>query len=318
VNDAGSVAVIDGGKSCLRLVVHARQGRLSGEGPGFAYTSATDQVRAILDSVRQARENSGVTESVERLCVGLTGLPGLREDRARLAAGLDEIFPGCELLLTTDGVLAHVGALSGVGVVLSAGTGTTALALGAQGRSAYIDGWGPLIGDRGSGYAVGLAGLRAAAAAIDRVAPATSLVQAMTEVLAGTDLDALQRFYRAPDNVAVIAEFARHVARAAHAGDQIAIRIWHQAASDLASTARAAAHRIELTASETPVALTGRLAQVGDLLTDPLRCALESDSLSLVPAAGDAIAGGIRLLNQDAPAPYEALLERYPAKGAQC
>jgi len=214
VSAAGTVAVIDGGKSSLRLVVHARHGRLSGEGPGFAYHLENDEVAAVLDSVRRARENAGATESVERLCVGLTGLPGQSDDRARLAGGLGEMFPGCDLLLTTDGVLAHAGALCGVGVVLSAGTGTTALALGDDGRSAYLDGWGPLIGDRGSGYAVGHAGLRAAAAAIDRVAPMTSLVEAMTDVLGGTDLAALQRFYRAPKGVALIAGFARQVAAA--------------------------------------------------------------------------------------------------------
>ena len=43
----------------------------------------------------------------------------------------------------------------------------------ADGRTARAGGWGPLLGDEGSGYAIALAGLRAAARRCDGRAPAT-------------------------------------------------------------------------------------------------------------------------------------------------
>ena len=50
----------------------------------------------------------------------------------------------------------------GVGVALIAGTGSVAFGRAADGRTIRCGGWGYLLGDEGSGYAIGRAALRLA------------------------------------------------------------------------------------------------------------------------------------------------------------
>lgn len=296
-------------------MVDGPSGRRFGTGPGISYTTGTDGVDDLLDAVRVACQAAGPTADVERICLGMAGLPGEPDARARLAEGLRTLFPAAEILIGPDGVLAHAGALGTPGVVICAGTGTVVLAVGESGSTARLDAWGPLIGDRGSGYAIGAAGLRAAAAAIDGVGPATVLVEAMAEVLGGVDLASMQRLHRNPAQVTVIADFARHVAAAAYNADPPAMAIMRQAAGDLAATAIAAARRVDLDRPGTRVAIVGRVAQAGDPLLRPLRAALSDSGLTLVAAAGDALDGGLKIAVHGAASLYEDSLERHPAKG---
>jgi N-acetylglucosamine kinase-like BadF-type ATPase len=72
-------------------------------------------------------------------------------------------FATNSIVLASDITTSHAGALGGApGVVVAAGTGAAALALDQEGRSAICDGWGYLLGDEGSGYAIGRAGLASA------------------------------------------------------------------------------------------------------------------------------------------------------------
>ena len=72
-------------------------------------------------------------------------------------------------------LLLAAGTPDGWGVAVVAGTGSMAFARGTDGRTARAGGWGPLLGDEGSGYALALSGLRAAARAADGRAQATLL-----------------------------------------------------------------------------------------------------------------------------------------------
>ena len=73
------------------------------------------------------------------------------------------------------------GSPEGWGVALISGTGSLAFGRDRQGRSCRAGGWGFLFGDEGSGYAIALAGLRAAAQAADGRAPATRLLEGFLE-----------------------------------------------------------------------------------------------------------------------------------------
>ncbi|MGH2517948.1 MAG: N-acetylglucosamine kinase, partial [Ktedonobacterales bacterium] len=70
-----------------------------------------------------------------------------------------------------------VGAWSGAteaspGIVIIAGTGSTGLGMNAAGQLWRTDGWDYILGDFGSGYAIGLEAIRAAMKAMDgRAAP---------------------------------------------------------------------------------------------------------------------------------------------------
>ncbi|GAA2038625.1 BadF/BadG/BcrA/BcrD ATPase family protein [Catenulispora yoronensis] len=317
------VAAVDGGKSGLRIAVLCEHGRSEGTGPGYSFEqddSAAGRDGAsghLAEAVRVAWSTVGADPCLagarlDGICLGLTGLPASADTRAALAGRLDKLFPGAAIMIATDGVLAHAGALAGPGVTIAAGTGTAVLALNAQGRSASRDGWGPLVGDRGSAYAVGLAGLQAAGRALDEAGPATALAAALERHLGGRDLAALRRLYSNPVAVTEVAAFARDVAEAARDGDAVAVAIFRDAAGDLAATAAAAARAVGLAGDDAAAALTGGLAGAGDVLVEPLRTALAGYGLALVPAAGDVLDGGLRLANWTSAPAYRQLVELYP------
>ena len=298
-------AAIDGGKTALRVAVGDPDGIRYGEAPGFGYAPGQDDVAVMVAAVRQAAEQ--LPMPVARVCAGLTGAPGDRAERDKLRAAIGDVFGTDEVVVVGDVLLAHAGALAGPGVVICAGTGTAVLALGADGRRAWLDAWGPLLGDRGSGWAIGSAGLRAAAAALDGVGPATVLTERMTEVLGGTDLAALQRLYGDQRMNARIAAFALHVAAAGRSGDEVACAIYLAAAADLAATAITAARRAGSTA--TTVSWAGRVFDAGDLVLGPLRAALADVGLTLTPPRGGALDGGLRLAAATPDSIYFSLLD---------
>jgi glucosamine kinase len=296
--------VVDGGKSGLRLMVAADGGNQDASGPGFAYRTEDDGVEQILASLASAAASVALPDRIDGVCAGLTGIPGDEGGRQRLSAGIEALL-GAPVLLTDDAVLAHAGSLGGSGTVLCVGTGTNVVAVGSDGRHARVDGWGPQIGDRGSAYAIGVAGLRAATAALDGVGPPTSLTDALPSLLGGTDLASLQAFYRSPDNLARTAGFARDVLDAA-AVDEVARDICGRAAADLAAAARSACDRASLTGAERRVSYSGRVLTPGNPMHTALTAALGDIGLPLVEPAGGPLDGGITLLT--GPGPYAALV----------
>jgi N-acetylglucosamine kinase-like BadF-type ATPase len=100
-------------------------------------------------------------------CLGMAGFdrPG---DRALLTGWAEETRWAQRLLLVTDGDLVlAAGTPAGWGLAVIAGTGSIAVGRSAAGLTARSGGWGPLIGDEGSAYAVALCALRLVARRAD-------------------------------------------------------------------------------------------------------------------------------------------------------
>src|SRR5262249_22672332 len=120
---------------------------------------------------------------VASACLGLAGA-GRPEDRRCVLDWAQRRGLAHRALVTTDAVLLlAAGTPEGCGLAVVAGTGSIAwgrdaaraAARAAAGREARAGGWGPLLGDEGSGYALALAALRAVTLACDGRGPATAL-----------------------------------------------------------------------------------------------------------------------------------------------
>ncbi|MBI3563901.1 MAG: hypothetical protein HY079_01740, partial [Elusimicrobia bacterium] len=93
------------------------------------------------------------TGRLDELTVGSTRLGGA-EGRARLTKMLRPLARRVRVL--PDYETAHLAAFGdGPGVVLVASTGSAAFARGARGKAARAGGYGPLLGDEGSGFWLG-------------------------------------------------------------------------------------------------------------------------------------------------------------------
>jgi N-acetylglucosamine kinase-like BadF-type ATPase len=176
---------------------------------------------------------------------------------------------------------------------VTAGTGVVMLAVGADGRPHRVDGHGPLLGDRGSGYAIGLAGLRTAMRVLDGLDGSTMLADELRQEY-GTADEAVHTIHASSTPTRLVASFSRNVATAAKRGDSVAVAMWNDAGVELARGAAAVARTAGLAGDEYTVAYSGGLFGAGLLLLDPLGAELAriSPAATLMPAEGDAVAGG--------------------------
>ncbi len=258
------ILAVDLGKTSCRAAAAGRRA----EGAGAPGLAAADGVRAAEAAILAVAREFG---PVDEVIVGAAGALAAPDAARALGDAVLAALRAQRVAVTSDAVIAHAGALDGQpGVVLIAGTGVMALELDADGALRTADGWGPWLGDDGGGAWIGAAGLRAALRAHDGRGPSTTL------------LDAARARFGAPETwptqltgAAALASFAPDVLAAQ--GDAAARAIVSAAAEALAATARAI--------GDGPVAMVGGLSRF-----EALRA-----RLNLVPAAGDALDGALRL-----------------------
>jgi N-acetylglucosamine kinase-like BadF-type ATPase len=139
-------------------------------------------------------------------------------------------------------------------VALISGTGSVAFARAADGRTTLCGGWGFLLGDEGSGYAIGRAGLQFALHNLELKAARQPLTEAVLSAIgASTSLDVTKTIYRRADPRAAIASVAPVVITAADQVDSSAQAILDAAAADLAKLVARAVRSIGF--NENPFAL---------------------------------------------------------------
>lgn len=119
------------------------------------------------------------------------------------------------------------------GIALIAGTGSMAYCRTEAGTEDRCGGWGYLFGDEGSGYALAIAGLRAAVTAWDGRGEPTELLRALRDWIGESDIMSWPTLLQSRSRRDV-AEGAGIVIDVAAGGDAAANRLVDQAAGDLA------------------------------------------------------------------------------------
>jgi N-acetylglucosamine kinase-like BadF-type ATPase len=120
--------------------------------------------------------------------------------RERLTCLLSRRFPGARIRVDHDTrIILAAGGLT-AGTVLISGTGSAAWAKSVDGREARAGGWGYLLGDEGSGYAVARSAVRNALQELDDGLPAGPLTsQLLAQTGATEPAELLDLFYRQPE-----------------------------------------------------------------------------------------------------------------------
>ncbi len=132
-------------------------------------------VADIETLVRRIVQEVGATPPVAALCCALAGA-GREPARTEVEHALARTRLARHVRVITDAEAALQDAFDdGPGVLLVSGTGSIAWGRDAEGRAERVGGWGMLLGDEGSGYAMGLAALRAVVRAADGRDPPTAL-----------------------------------------------------------------------------------------------------------------------------------------------
>jgi len=200
-------------------------------------------------------------------CVG-AGIPGARTkgDHEKLSKLISSSL-GCKAIVTGDVELAcHACFPSGDGVVVVAGTGSSARAISGGSIIARAGGWGPLLGDEGSAYWIGLEALRSVARAVDGSGSFTRVCEAIKERFGLSSFDELVSITMdlKRDQIASLAELVHEIAKA---GDEVSIEILRRAGSELGTIAGTVAKRI---GRSVKIALVGGVFNAGDYVKLPL------------------------------------------------
>jgi N-acetylglucosamine kinase-like BadF-type ATPase len=243
-------------------------------GPSNPQSVRRDEVGQNLDrAVDAAFHDAGLSPgTVRSACIALAGgdRPGPQRE---IAAWANQRQLADHVCVVNDAlpVLAYATADS-VGICLIAGTGSIAFGRDALGQTARAGGWGYLLGDEGSSYAISVAALRAVARSLDGRADHTALCDLLLGALGVSEpSELIPTVYARRGDRAWIAGLAPLVLTAAQQEDPTARRIVDQASRQLGSMVVAVADQLSMKQGDYLLALAGGVLVHSQLVRDGLR-----------------------------------------------
>ncbi len=226
----------DGGGTKTEVCILKQDGNTASQafGPLNVNGASRETVeKTVRDAVKYMRARQEGLEGCAMLVIGMAGVSNREAARMVEQAVREAGYMG-PLRLKGDQEIALAGAIRGHGAVLIAGTGAICYGRDPAGNSFRVGGWGYLIDDGGSGYAIGRDILMAAARAVDGRGKDTCLRQAVIEALSVQDIRGVITWLYAPGTgKKEIASLAPLLLPALEAGDEAALAIAKKAAEDL-------------------------------------------------------------------------------------
>lgn len=278
---------VDGGGTGCRARLADGAGAILGEGtsgPANIRVGLQESLRSVLDAASQCLSQAGVSyDDATIACLALAGASEPAEAAAAHAASAHRFR---RLIVTTDAHAACVGAHGGRdGGVVIVGTGSIGWAVHGR-RSHRVGGWGFPVSDEGGGAWLGCEAVRQSLWAHDGRAAWTPLLRSVSAEF-GCDPHAIVRWMGGakPRDFARLAPLVvRHAASVDANADPAAAAIMRRAAAHIDAIAeRLVAHG------------AARLALMGGLAAAVEPWLPGTTRARLVPPAGDALDGALRI-----------------------
>jgi len=275
---------VDGGGTQCRARLADGSGRVLGEGVGGAANLRLGLDRsaaAVVEAARQAMAEAGLDDSAVADTAACLALAGATEP-AELAAARRHPWPFHHVAVTSDAHAACVGAHRGQdGGIIIAGTGSIGWAV-IDDRQYRVGGWGLPLSDEGSGAWLGIEAMRRVLWAHDGHIAWTGLLSTLFAEF-GQDPHRVVRWASEGDPKD-FAALAPTVVEYAARGDAEAVALMHRAARHL-----------DQIAARLAALGARRLALMGGLARFLQPWVAPETRHRLVPPAGDALSGALRL-----------------------
>ena len=234
---------IDGGGTQSRLGICDEENRLLAQVKGgstnryaVGFETACANLRELIQKLKT--ESDIVLQDCAAGCFASAGMSTEEEteDFRRFFTGEGIRYP---LYLCNDALAALAGGTGAAeGIIVVSGTGSIAAGLDKTGKTARAGGLGHLIGDEGSGFKIGLDGIKAAAAALERRGKPTVLTSMLFAHYGVKTVRDLFPFLYTNFDKSQVASFSPCVFQAAQQSDAVAAGILATAAQDLSLLAR--------------------------------------------------------------------------------
>lgn len=286
------IAGIDGGGTHTRIEIRDGENnvvRRAEFGPFNVNSIGEEAFRSLL---REIFADCGGLGDFGKICFGAAGVSNPRVGQI-IAQELEAAGFTGSWKLCGDQEIALRGAMDTPGVVVIAGTGSICFGKNAEGKTARSGGYGHIIDDGGSGYALGRDVLSTAVRAVDGRGNSWGILNAVYAQINGCLPSDIVSFVYSPETEkSDIAKFAPIALRQAELGDWEAWRILERGAGELYELVKAVQQRLDLRGC--------RIALLGGLLSgeNPYRNAVAQKLTYLgtvVPAAHDALWGAAQM-----------------------
>jgi N-acetylglucosamine kinase-like BadF-type ATPase len=302
---------VDGGASKTAATVVDEHGKQLGSGLAGASNhlrvGIQEATRNVERAVNVALVEAGIAiRDVEYAYCGIAGSdhPAHRE---KVIEALRVFFPRGNFIVDTDARIALTGAVGfGAGIVVISGTGSVAFGRNGTGTEGRAGGWGPTLGDEGSGFWIAREGLSSIVRAHDGRGFATRMTDLLCFEYEMCRPEDLPHFvYATETHVDDIARYGKLVIEAAQAGDDVARDILARAGSELAECVLAIARKLHMADDDFPVAYVGGAFHAGELLLSPMRLRLQRDApgATLIPPQHSPVEGAAMMAMRAAEAP---------------
>lgn len=250
--------------------------------------------QTMADIFGQLKARGADWTHLRGICLAAAGIsnPLTRETLTAsvLAAGIEK-----RPVIIGDHQAALYGAHGkGEGMILIAGTGSICYGLNHQGREARAGGFGHLIDDEGSGYALGRDVLSAVVQAEDGRKAPTCMRQAVLEQLGLSSIPELIQYVYSPQTgKKEIAALAPIVMKGLEAGEEAAAEILQKAAGHLAELVFPVAKKLSAEAGE--LAFCGSVITKNEVLIEMLKSKIQAvyPDLRCIRPRQDAAAGAV-------------------------
>lgn len=253
-----TVVAIDGGQSSIRArLLAGTTTELEREFPPLL-TSAPlmPQLERVIRSVLTNRPRQRV-----HVAAALSGLTPDNVDAVGVLQACEDLGVTA-IRLAHDSISGYLGCLGGRGgAALAAGTGVVTLATGPAGYS-RVDGWGNIMGDAGSGYWIGRAGLDAAMRAHDGRGRRTAILDILRRDFPDVETAYID-IQSNPERISFVASYARAIIDLSD-HDEVSARIVAHATDELALSVGASLRNTGWAPEDSPA-----ISWVGKILSNP-------------------------------------------------
>ncbi|PAV30975.1 hypothetical protein CIL05_04480 [Virgibacillus profundi] len=220
---------IDGGGTKTKGVITSIDGKTVAEATvgatnpnSIKQDDLKNELHKLIHSLKEQSDKE--FPKIVSVFAGMSGVDRLT-DRTEMEKIIRTLVPETVMVsANNDAIIAlYSGTLGDPGIVQIAGTGSITFGLNEKGVLDRVGGWGYLLGERGSGYALGSDGLRAAFLAHDGLSEATAIHHLILEHFQVKSLPGiLDSIYQSKNTKEVIASLSKLVVKAADHGDKTA------------------------------------------------------------------------------------------------
>lgn len=233
----------------------------------FMQTSEEEAICTLKNGMREVLPGN-VQKGDVFICAGFGGYGKSPEIRKRMEDICAQSFQGMHYCLRNDAEIAIHGAFDGEdGILLIAGTGSIGFAK--RGNKVFrCGGWGYLLGDEGSAYWIGKKLLEKFCQQNDNREQKTELSAAVKRRLGLSEAYDLIPYINEHHDRASIAALAVIAYELAEKGDKTAIKLYEEAAAELAQLANSLAEHFDSVCS---ISYAGSVWKAGQYILVPLK-----------------------------------------------